>query len=172
MITLKDLFVTYWNQITLLLLAVGFLIKRILDIQAKKNEINHSLFQQKRLDSVNTFFTNYSKIDHLWKSAMVWDILDNKINATEIDKILSPILSEIQRNTLELQIYFKENEHIKFSKISDNIHSINGKLQILYFSGLSSSEKSKQFISFREEKSLENEKLFWEISNLLKVTFK
>jgi len=172
MITLKDIFITYWNQITILLFGVGFLIKWILDIRAKKNEINYNLFQQKRLDAVNTFFANYSKTDHLWKNSMVWDILENKINATEIDNILSPILSEIQRNTLELQIYFTEKEHKIFSKISENIHSINGKLQVLYFSNLNTSEKSKEFIVFREEKSIENNKLFWDLSHLLKKTFK
>lgn len=172
MITTKELLTTYWSQFTLLLLSVGYLIRRLLDIQAKKNEINHNLFQQKRLESVNTFFTNCSRIEHLWKSSLVWDIMDNKINVTEIDNVISPILNEMKRNVLELQIYFSETEHVKFAKVSENLHLINGNLMTLYFSSISVSDKSKKFLSFREERLLENTEYFKEIANMLKKTFK
>ena len=52
---LKELFTTYWSQITLLLIGISYFIKRGFDIKTRKIEINHSLYQQNRLSTVNRF---------------------------------------------------------------------------------------------------------------------
>jgi hypothetical protein len=71
---LKDIFTTYWSQVTLILLAVGYLIKRGLDIKSKKTEINHSLFQQNRISSVKTFFSKYAKTELMWNQLAIYEI--------------------------------------------------------------------------------------------------
>lgn len=54
--TLEQIFTTYWSQTTLILFGIGFLIKSSIDLSSKKTEINHNLFQQKKLESINSFF--------------------------------------------------------------------------------------------------------------------
>ena len=43
---IADLFTTYWSQMTLILLGVGYFFKRWFDNKSKKIEINHSIYQQ------------------------------------------------------------------------------------------------------------------------------
>jgi len=42
---IKEILTTYWSQTLLLLLGIGYLVKRGLDFRSKKKEINHSLFK-------------------------------------------------------------------------------------------------------------------------------
>jgi len=58
LMTIKDLLTIYWSQFTLILIAIGslvfYFIKRHFDKSSKKIEINHSLFQQNRLNLNNS----------------------------------------------------------------------------------------------------------------------
>ena len=60
---LSDLFTTYFPQVTLILGAVAslgfYFIKRGYDLKSKKVEIKHSIFQQNKLDSIKSFFSEY-----------------------------------------------------------------------------------------------------------------
>jgi len=173
-ITTRELLTTYWSQLTLLLLGAGFIIKRILDTRSKKVEINHSLFQQKRLESVNSFFTNYAKAEAMWTSLAIWDILENRLKSKEIDQIISPHLNELERNVLELQIFFKENEHKHFSEIMDNLHDINRALKKVYFDynpNTTVIARSNEYQFKCEEKLRENKAIFKKLSTVIRTTF-
>jgi hypothetical protein len=61
--TIEKLFTEYWSQFTLLLIGFGYFIKRIFDNISKRQEINHSLFQQKKLEVANSFFSTYAKAE-------------------------------------------------------------------------------------------------------------
>lgn len=152
--TIEKLFTTYWSQLTLLLFGIGYFIKRVLDNISKKSEINHSLFQQKRLESVNSFFTIYAKTERMWVHIRIHEIVQNKISATELDEIIFPLINELKRNLLELQIYFKDEEHSRFKSIYDNLILINRKLSNIYFDfdqNKTNTEKSNSFQFYRED---------------------
>lgn len=90
---LKDILTTYWSQITLLLVGIGYLIKRGLDIKSKKLEINHSLFQQNRLYAINRFFESYAKVELMWNQIAIYDIISQKLSPMEIDLLVFPTLN-------------------------------------------------------------------------------
>ena len=173
-ITLTEILTTYWSQTTLLLLGLGYLGKRILDTRSRKVEINHSLFQQKRLESVNTFFTNYAKAEQMWTSIAILDILKNRIESKEIDQIIYPHINELERNILELQIYFKESDHKHFAEITDNLHDINRKLKKIYFEyspDNSVINKSNEFRFHCDDKLKENKNILKKLSPIIRATF-
>lgn len=173
-VTFIDVLTTYWSQTTLLLFGLGFLIKRILDIRSKKVEINHGLFQQKRLESVNNFFTNYAKAEQMWTSIAIWDILENRIKSKEIDQIIYPHLNELERNILELQIYFAESDHRHFAEIMENLHEINRKLKKVYFDyspETSVINRSNEFQFHCDKKLKENKEIFRKLSPIIRATF-
>lgn len=174
MITIKDLLTTYWSQMTLIIVAIGFLIQWTLNLKSKKVEINHSLFQQKRLDAVDDFFTSYAKTEQMWANLALYDILNYQLKAKEIDNIIFPHINELQKDVLKLQIYFDENEHKLFRQILQNIKDINSGLMTVYFdynTGTDTTTKSISFTSIRNKNLNENEKLFKQISPILKKTF-
>ena len=130
---LKDLLTTYWSQMTLLLLAVGYFVKRIFDNKSKKIEINHSLLQQNRISSLNKFFANYTIVELLWNQIELFNILSKKIEPKEIDAIVFPPINDLKKSLLEMKILFNRNDFSQFEIITDNIISINQKLSQLYF---------------------------------------
>jgi len=175
MISLKELLTTYFSQLTLILAALGYMLKRVFDTISKKTEINHNLFQQKRLESVNNFFKTYAQTEQMWNSISTWDILEHKIPAKEMDSIIFPHINELKRNVLELQIYFDDKEHKSFVDILDNVNSINSKLSKVYFDYNPEKtyiDKSNEFLDHKFQKLKDNKNIFREISLTLKKMFK
>lgn len=174
MITIKDLLTIYWSQVTLILIGLGYFVQRAFNLKAKKLEINHNLFQQRRLESVNSFFLNYSKVEQMWVHLSVHRILNQDLDAHEIDAMIFPPINELQKDVLQLQIYFDESEHILFKEIFQNVQSINTELMKIYFDeddSFSSISKSNNFTSFRNKKLNANDLLFKKLSEELKRLF-
>ena len=172
---LKELFTTYWSQTTLLLLSVGYFIKRIFDLISKKKEINYNLFQEKRLNAVNVFFQTYSEVEQMWTALSIFDILNNKLSAKDIDEIIFPSLNKLKRSVLELQIYFEDKEHFLFNNILDNSFNINEKLSQIFFdmnSDKTITQKSNDFYFYKINKLKENTVIFKKISIFLRDTFR
>lgn len=171
---IKELLTIYWSQLTLILLGLGYFINRILDNISKKREINHSLFQHKRLESVNSFFSIYAKTERMWVHIRIHDIVQNKISPIELDEIIFPLLNELKKSLLELQIYFNDDEHDRFEKIYNNISMINSKLSDIYFDfnqNKSNTEKSNDFQFYRDDLLKKNEVILKNITMNLKKTF-
>lgn len=173
--TIEKLFTEYWSQLTLLLLGAGYFIKRIFDNISKKQEINHSLFQQKKLETVNCFFSSYSKAKQLWLHIRIHQILRNEFSALEIDEMIFPTLNELNKNLLELQIYLDEINHKKFKEVFENVALINSKLSNLFFdydANKTNTHKSNEFYFYREEILEKNEVILKEITTNLRKAFK
>lgn len=135
--TIKDLLTIYWSQFVLIIIAFGslifYFIKRHYDNLSKKIEINHSLFQQNRLNAVNEFYKNYSNAKLLLRQLTIYDIISRKIEPKEIDKIVIPVLNELDKSHLELKIYFEGKEFNYFNNLVKGINIINNKIGELYF---------------------------------------
>ena len=172
--TIEDIFTTYWSQTTLILFGIGFIIKSSIDLSSKKTEINHSLFQQKKLESINSFFSNCASTAKMWKDIPIYDIMERKMTSKEIDKYIFPHLNDLRRNVVELKIYFKESEHKNFENILNNMHEINGKLSAEYFyfkEDKNVINKSNDFQCLRDDKLKENELIFKKITTKLQKDF-
>lgn len=173
-ITLVDLLTTYWSQVTLLFFGLGFLIKRSLDLKSKKLEINHTIFQNQRLEAVNSFFENYSKSEIMWNSIAIWDILNHKVSAIELDQLVFPTLNDLKKNGLELKIYIGEGDFKLIDKIIENMSNINEKLSEEYFNfdkDKNVVQKTNDFQSFRDKKLKENKELFNKFIHVIKMTY-
>ena len=170
-----ELLTTYWSQVLIVLAGLGYLLKRILDLRSKKTETNHSLFQQNRLSAVNRFFDNYSKSELMWNQIAIYDILERKLSAKEIDKIIFPVLNELDKNVLELMIYFNEKEMQNFKLIALNFKSINRALSSIYFDydqDKTITNKSNEFALAKEKALISNEKILIKLASDIKKTFK
>lgn len=172
---LKELFTTYWSQITLLLFGISYFIKRGFDIKSKKVEINHSLYQEHRLSVVNRFFENYAKAKLMWNQIAIYDILSRKFEPKKIDKLIFPTLNELEKNLLELMIYFDESDYKKFKILVYNVKSINRKLNELYFDydpKITDTNKANDFELIKMKAYQENERILIDLNNVMKKTYK
>jgi hypothetical protein len=173
--TVKDLLTTYWSQVTLILLAIGFLIKRLLDIKSKKTEINHSLIQQNRITAVKNYFSIYAKTELMWQQLSIYEILDHKFPAKEIDKMIFPSLNALQEITIELKLYFEEDYQKYFEQLTNGIQSINGKLNGLYSNlkmDMTTTQKVIDYDGFKEEVFINNKVIMNELCSRIKYLFK
>ena len=155
----QKLFSEYWSQVTLLLLAISYFIKRIFDNKSKRIEINHSLFQQNRLTAVNSYFKSLARTELMWRQLQIWNILDNKLNAVELDNIIWPPLNELKQSVLELKIYFNNDTHKYFEQMLEKYISINSELSKLYFwtgPEMTIVQKVNRFETFKEKAIKEN----------------
>jgi hypothetical protein len=129
----KELLTTYWSQTTLLLLGVGYLLKRVFDDRSKRVEINHTLFQQNRISAVGTFFKSYAAVELMWRQVQVHAIANKKLDAKEIDEYVFPPINSLKTSLIELQIYFSKDSYKKVEEIYNNILSINDALSQMFF---------------------------------------
>jgi len=173
--TLKDLLTTYWSQVTLILLAFSYLIKRILDIKSKKTEVNHSLFQQNRIMAVKTFFSRYAKAELMWHQLAIFDVLNHKLTTKEMDQIIFLQLNELQETLFELKIYFDDDCHKYFEQLTKGIRAINDKLIDLYFNSnpeINTTNKANDYYFFKEEILNKNREIMDALCLKIKDIFK
>lgn len=137
---IKLFFVEYWNQTLLLLLFISYFIKKYFDYNLKKTEISYSIFQKNRLKILDEFYLNFSKAELFWNQVPFYKILNGELSTEEIDKLICPILDDLSKTKVSLQIYLTRDELLLFDKVEENIRNVNRKLQNLYFD--SSTEKS------------------------------
>lgn len=172
---IKDIFTTYWSQATLLLLGLGFLIKRLLDIKSKKLEINHSLFQQNILELVNKFSANYKKVELMWHQIAIYDVIDRKLTAKQLDNIVFPVMNDLDETIQELRMYFDDNQHKYFTDIKQNLLLIHGELSDIYSSvreDLTAIQKANNYSAAKTKVYAENKKILNSISEMIRKSFK
>lgn len=151
---ITDLLTTYWSQVILLLMILSYFIKRLFEIESRKVEINHSLFQQNRIQAVNEFLSNYAKVSLMWNQIAIYEILSHKLRPTELDNILLPSLTNLKKSLLELKIYFENEDHKYFENLTNAQTSINGKINELYFDsdkGRNPTALVNDFTDFRDK---------------------
>ena len=168
---LEKIFTEYWSQTTLLLAFFGYFGKRVFDNISKKREINHSLFQEKRLIAVNKFYIAYSEHTQMWFSLVISDILRQRTEPKELDSIIYPSLNKLKSVIKELQIYFNTKDFELFEQVLNNCLDINQKLMEVYFNSTAEEKyivRSNTFLELREKKLKNNEQIFVKISKRVK----
>ncbi|KJF44640.1 hypothetical protein [Draconibacterium sediminis] len=170
----KDLLTTYWSQMTLVLLGIGYLIKRVLDIKLKKREINHDLFQRNRIGVVNRFFESYAQMELVWEHIAVYEILNRKYSTKEIDEIIFPSLNKLSNILFELKIYFAKSDMSNFEEVVEGMKKINSRLSELYFRHSKEdkvTEKANDFWIYRREVLKRNSELIEKLCINIRKTY-
>jgi len=171
---MKEILTTYWSQSVLIILSIAYFVKRIFDNKSKKIEIKYSLFQQNRIIAVNTFFSNYAKVEFMWHKLSYWEVLEHKIPTKEIDEEIWPPLYALKQSVFELKVYFSTNDHKHFEKLYQNFQSINGHL--LYAKGDYSesktvTQKANDFTAIRDKTYKDNSKIIDELTTIIRKSY-
>jgi hypothetical protein len=171
---IKEILTTYWSQSVLIILGIAYFIKRIFDSKSKKLEIKYSLFQQNRIIAVNTFFSNYAKVEFMWHQIPYWDILEHKIRANQIDEIVWPPLYALKQSLFELKVYFPEVDHKHFEKLYNNFLSLNKILldaNIDYSESKNIIQKSNAFTAKRDKTFRENNTIIEDLTTIVRSSY-
>jgi hypothetical protein len=170
----KKIFVDYWSQVTIILLAFGYFIKRAFDLKSKKIEVNHSLFQQNRIQAVNSFVKNFATVEQMWRHFEIHKILSNQLSAKEIDDIIWPSMNSLRASVLELMIYFDDDATSVFKKIMNNFIDINGHLFDKYFFSGNIKKMPQMVDAFADERDKildENKELYKRVAGLVRRSY-
>jgi len=167
---MKELLTTYWSQVTLLLLGIGYIIKRFLDDRSKKIEINHSLFQKGRLEVVVRFIKYYVDAKIMWNDFKIWEMMNKELTANEIDNTIYAPLHALNSVTYELSIYYDDADLEKFEELSNSMYKLNGILQSLYFQKpeLTTAQKVDKFTRVKEGIVKSNDKRLKDICRIVR----
>lgn len=121
-----------WSELVVLISTASapiiYFIKRYYDYKSKKQEINHSIYQQNRITILTRFFEHYTKVDRIFKQISFYQIMDYHHTATILDDMTVKPLNELRSCVWELGLYFKPEVHKHFNTISTNFGVINGTL--------------------------------------------
>ncbi|GAA4457551.1 hypothetical protein [Rurimicrobium arvi] len=164
----------YWSQITLVLLGVGYFVKRVLDLKSKKLEINYTLFQQHRIQSISNFLMNYAKADRVYLELSHYDIMNGKYTPKELDEIILPTLGELQKAVLEIKIYFDQETYTPFCKVMEEFFDLNNMIMRTW---LDNNDRTKiiplsnKIHSYKQRVRSRNEELLQQISNNVKLIY-
>jgi len=171
---LKEILTTYWSQMTLVLLAIGYLIKRIFDDRSKKAEINHTLYQQNRISALTNFFRNYAAVELMWKQIHIWAIVQNKLSEKEIDEYIWPSINLLKTSVIELKLYFDKVDHDLFEKLLESVLDVNQELSLIFFSPnseLTLVQRANKFNSYRDNVFQKNNETLTAIADRTRKLF-
>lgn len=107
---------TYSWLITLILVGIGYFIKRHFDTNARKREINHTLWQENKISILIQFSEEVSKTNTMWNSFSINKIIEGKILADELYETISSRLSGLKK-TPWIQRCFLRNLRSLHSKV-------------------------------------------------------
>ena len=124
--TWKDLFTTYGSYPTLIILGIGYLIKRIYDLKSKKIEVHYSLFQTEKLKEITNFFTCYEKALVMWHKFSIHHVMDGHLNATALDEIIWAPMNNLKIATIELHLYLNDDQLKPYELVYSHLLDING----------------------------------------------
>lgn len=172
---LEKLLTLYWPQTTLILLAIGYLIKRVLDNKSKKIEINYAIFQQKRLEAMQKFITAFSNSEQAWRLINLDEVASKSITADKLGDIVEPVLREMKSSVLELQIYLDNADYALFEEVLANTNNYYLALSRLYFNYDAEKTSYIKLQEFQEHSNrylADNRKLIKQVNSIVKKTFR
>lgn len=172
---LEMIFTKYWPQVTLVLGAFAYFIQRLFDYKSKKVEINHSIFQQNRIDAVNRFFKTYNDAKRAWHELNYWDAIESRMPASELDSKIQSSVQAVRLSILELRFYFEPKIYDIFVQIEKGLDEIYNTMSVLrgdYSERENKIVRGNRF-SFTKEKNFKaNDKLITHLCDLLRKDFK
>jgi hypothetical protein len=149
------LFGTYWPQITLVLLGIGYIIKRIFDNKSKRMEIDYTVYRQFKLNAITSFLEAYSLVQTMWLNLNYFEVFEGKLTGKELDEFVWNSLEKMKKSTIDLKIYYEETDYPSFEEITRIMIGINSHFSQSYISQLlgdkiNLTKMGNSFVSFRD----------------------
>jgi hypothetical protein len=174
-LTLQKILEDYWNQVLLLLTAIGIITQMIFSFLLKKKEISHGINHKNRMDGLIRFFNAYAEVKSMWVKLPISQIYENKLTSDEIDGLIQPSLNSFEASVIELQIYFDERLYEKFKRIEKNIFRLNSRFLELAFKNRPDRtliDKTNDYYFLRQEIEKENTDILKHINDLISKKYR
>jgi hypothetical protein len=169
------LFTKYGTYVTLFFGVIAYFIKRAYDYKSKKIEINHSIFQQHRIDSVNRFFINYNAAKAMWRELPHYDVIENVTSAKDLDNKVQPVMRDLRLSMLELRFYFEPKTYALFEEIENGLNKIYntvGTLRGDYGKRENKIARGNKLSFSMDENFRANDKLIGQLCDLIRENYK
>jgi hypothetical protein len=141
---IKELLITYWNQLLILIGIVGYFGNRFFERKAKDLELKSTLFQTQKLAAINTFIRAYTDAETMLNHLPYYEIFNGKYSSKDLDLMIQPSLTTLRKGFNELTLFVKDSELKTYQMINDNIIELNNLLSNLYFNRSSKENISKE----------------------------
>lgn len=152
-----------WAQFSFLLLAIGYVIKVILDSLFKRKEIKYNYFLNNRMKSIEQFLSAYSNLQSTYSDTST-SYLNKLLTAEETDNIILPLRYKFQDALAMLQLYVTKDEYAKFSEVFSNfVFLMNQVRRLKWVPGISDVEKGNELSSLIRKGEIQNQDLLKEI---------
>lgn len=115
----------YWAQISFVAISIGYLYKEAHAFYLKKKEINHSLFQKRKLDSIDEYIKACVKYKQAVSNASLYLILIGSTPIEDLDNTLTVSINGVRSANGMMELYFDKNIFSKFQKITNELNSID-----------------------------------------------
>lgn len=135
----------YWDRIILLSGIIGFFIREIYKLYLKKEEINFSLYQKNKINSIYEYIDAYNDFKQSICD-LPFNVFSGKINGSELDSITTYLLDKMKKKDLMLRIFLDDQLYIKFKQITDE--------SILLVSHLSTILKHKELTNDKYQEAI------------------
>lgn len=154
-----NFFVNNWAQISFVLLALGYIIKVILESIFKRKEVRYNFFLNNRMKAIETFLSNYSNLESSFQDVFRGYIYES-LSAKEIDNIIVPLRYKVTDSLSILQLYTTQNEFTNFSKVYSNLmFLINQSSHLKHDPRMNETEKGNEFSSIVDKYETGNKPL-------------
>ena len=148
-----------WVQISFILLALGYIIKVILESIFKRKEIRYDFFLNNRMKAIETFLSNHANLESSFKDAFR-SYIYKTLSAKEIDNILVPLRYKLKDSLSILQLYTTEIEFKKFSEVHSNLmFLLNQSSRLKHEPVMNETEKGNELSSMETKYELKNKPL-------------
>ena len=128
MITFKDILTTYWAQTILILAALGYFIKRILDLRAKKIAEKQRLFQQERQLAIVKFMKIYIDLQKLFRKLIPARTNITTILNTDFVEDISNGLEELYAAYFLFKLYLDPLEASRYTDLMIAMQKLSNKI--------------------------------------------
>jgi hypothetical protein len=161
-----------WAQISFLLLAIGYVIKIIVDSVFKKKEIRYNFFLNNRMKSIEKFLSDYSSLESSFSDTST-SYINKLLSAKETDNIIVPLRYKLTDSLATLQLYVSAEEYEGFSKVYSNFLFLMNKVSRLkYDTALDDFEKGNEHSDLLRHNKDINKTLLQEIISTIQKELK
>lgn len=125
---MNTIIIDYWAQIAIILAALGYLIRILLDHGFKRREIGYSIYARERLSSITNFISKYEKAQ-MEMRAISFIIKANVINNKKpfhIGENLLQLLNQLRDEMRHSRLFISSSEFNLFHELTaclDSKHS-------------------------------------------------
>ncbi|MBN1462158.1 MAG: hypothetical protein JXQ69_05305 [Paludibacteraceae bacterium] len=165
-----EMFTTYGSFTILILLGIGYFIKRVFDNKSKQIEIKSSVYHQNRINVINNFFEIYTKAKVTFELITIPEI--KNFSCEMLDDLLSSHIDNLNKSTYYRYLYSK-NELKYFKQIIKNTKDVHDFMKKIKDQCLDNSLtiKHSEMESFRKSRFEKNEELIIALNEEIRKSY-